>query len=96
MTNQVGILHFFFFLVLGSQAFNNLDLEGRLAGLDLLEGLVLGLGAHDTTTPLTAGLVVLLNVALLDGRDELGELVLVLRADLGDGEDGSGLSNKNC
>lgn len=30
-------------------------------------------------------------VAVLDGGDELGELVLVLGADLGDGEDSSGL-----
>lgn len=33
----------------------------------------------------------LLNEAVLDGRDELGELSLVLRADLGEGKDSSGL-----
>lgn len=37
------------------------------------------------------GLLGLLEVTLLDGGDELGELRVVLGADLGDGEDGSGL-----
>jgi hypothetical protein len=37
------------------------------------------------------GLLVLLEVAVLDGGDELGELSLVLGADLGQGDDGSGL-----
>jgi hypothetical protein len=39
----------------------------------------------------TLGLLVLLHVALLDGLDELGKLRLVLGADLGDSDDGSGL-----
>jgi len=34
---------------------------------------------------------VLLHVAILDGRDELGELVLVLGADLSEGQDSGGL-----
>lgn len=69
----------------------SLDLDGKLLGtLPLLDALG-GLVAHDATTPLAPGLVVLLHVTLLDGRDELGELVLVLRADLGKGEDGSSL-----
>jgi hypothetical protein len=34
---------------------------------------------------------VLLHVAILDGRDELGELVLVLRSDLSKGQDSGGL-----
>jgi hypothetical protein len=38
-----------------------------------------------------AVLLVLVAVALLDSRDELGELGLVLSADLSDGEDGSSL-----
>lgn len=33
----------------------------------------------------------LLHVAILDGRDELGELVLVLGADLSEGQDSGGL-----
>lgn len=57
----------------------------------LLQGAHLGLGAHDATTPLSAGLVVLVHEAVLDGRDELGELRLVLGADLGEGEDSGGL-----
>jgi hypothetical protein len=39
----------------------------------------------------TAGLLVLVAVALLDGRDELGELGAVLGANLGESEDGGGL-----
>lgn len=70
---------------------SNLDLDGVLESLLALGNLHLGLDAHDATTPLAASLLVLLDVALLDGRDELGELVLVLSADLGESEDGSGL-----
>lgn len=68
-----------------------LNLGGSLKSTLLLEGAHLGLGAHDTTTPLSAGLVVLVHEAILDGGDELGELSLVLGADLGEGEDSSGL-----
>jgi len=39
----------------------------------------------------TLGLLVLGHVAGLDGVDELGELVLVLLADLGESKDGGGL-----
>ena len=69
----------------------SLDLDGGLDGLALLLLAVVGLGAHDTTTPVTAGLLVLVGVALLDGREELGELGLVLGAGLGQGQDGRGL-----
>jgi hypothetical protein len=69
----------------------SLDLGSSLKSLLLLDDLHLSLRAHDTTTPLSAGLVVLLKVTVLDSRDELGELVLVLGADLGDGEDSGGL-----
>jgi len=68
-----------------------LDLGSSLKSLLLLDDLHLSLGTHDTTTPLSAGLVVLLKVTVLDSGDELGELVLVLGADLGDGEDSGGL-----
>ena len=68
-----------------------LDLDGGIEGLLALLDALLGLEAHDATTPLLAGILVLLDVALLDGRDELGELVLVLGADLGEGEDSGGL-----
>jgi hypothetical protein len=70
---------------------NCLDLDGALEGLGLLCGLGVGLSAHDATTPVTLGLLVLLHVALLDGLDELGKLRLVLGADLGDGDDSGGL-----
>ena len=68
-----------------------LDLDGKLESPLLLRDAVHGLLAHDTATPLLAGLLVLLNVTLLDGGDELGELGLVLRSDLGDSKDSSGL-----
>ena len=68
-----------------------LDLDGVLDGLLALLDTVVGLGTHDATAPLLAGILVLLKVSLLDGGDELGELGLVLSADLGDGENGGGL-----
>ena len=74
-----------------SVAMHRLDLDGGLEGLLALLDALLGLGAHDATAPALAGILVLLDVALLDGRDELGELVLVLGADLGDGEDSGSL-----
>jgi hypothetical protein len=70
---------------------NCLDLDGALEGLGLLCGLGVGLSAHDATTPVTLGLLVLLHVALLDSLDELGKLRLVLGANLSDGDDGGGL-----
>lgn len=69
----------------------SLNLDGGLEGLLALLDALLGLVAHDATAPLLAGILVLLDVALLDGGDELGELALVLGADLGDGEDSGGL-----
>lgn len=68
-----------------------LNLGGSLESLLLLQGAHLGLGAHDTTTPLSAGLLVLVHEAILDGGDELGQLSLVLGADLSEGEDSGGL-----
>jgi hypothetical protein len=69
----------------------SLDLDGRLDGLALLLLAIVGLGTHDTTTPVTTVLLVLVRVTLLDGRDELGELGVVLGADLGQSNDGGGL-----
>src|SRR5690349_15811934 len=69
----------------------SLNLDSRLQSLLALLNALVGLVAHDATTPLLASSLVLLNVALLDGGDELGELALVLGADLSKGEDGSGL-----
>lgn len=46
----------------------------------------------DSTTPVTVGRLVLVGVVGLDGRDELGELGLVLFADLTEGEARRGLA----
>ena len=69
----------------------NLDLDGGLNSLALLLLAGVGLGTHDTTTPVTAGILVLVGVTLLDGREELGELSLVLSADLGQSKNSRGL-----
>lgn len=70
----------------------NLDLDGGLESLPALLHAGVGLGTHDATTPVAGSLLmVVLEVAIVDGGDELGELGLVLGADLGEGEDGSGL-----
>jgi len=53
------------------------------------------LGAADTTTPVARRLGVLVRVVGLDGRDELGELGLVLGADVAKGEDRRGLAADN-
>ena len=68
-----------------------LDLDSGLQGLLALLDALLGLVSHDTTTPLLASVLVLLQVSILDGGHKLGKLVLVLGADLGEGEDGRGL-----
>lgn len=68
-----------------------LDLDGSVKSLLLLGNEGVGLVAHDSTSPVAAGLLVLVGVSLLDGGDELGELGLVLGADLSKSEDGSGL-----
>lgn len=72
-------------------AIRHLNLDLTLGTLLLLAHGSVGLGTHDTTTPVAAGLVVLVHEALLDGLGELGELALVLTTDLGDGESGSSL-----
>lgn len=74
-----------------SKGIDGLDLESSLLSLPLLLLGVDGLLAHDATTPLAGSLLVLLEVTVLDGGDELGELGLVLGADLGQGEDSGGL-----
>lgn len=62
---------------------NRLDFDGALESLPPLLHASVGLGTHDTTTPVAVGLLVLLEVTVIDGGVELGELVLVLGADLG-------------
>lgn len=51
----------------------------------------LGLGAHDTTTPVLAHLISLLIVVGLDTGNEGSKLLLVLRLDLSDGNAGGSL-----
>lgn len=76
-----------------SQRGINLDLDGVLNSLALLLLAGVGLGTHDTTTPVAAGLIVLVGVALLDGGEELGELSLVLSTDLSQSQNGGGLKD---
>lgn len=72
----------------------HLDLDLTLDALTLLSLVGLGLGTHDATTPVALGLLVLLEVSLLDSLDELGKLSLVLGANLGDCEGSGGLAAK--
>jgi hypothetical protein len=59
----------------------NLDLNGRFQSLTLLILASIGLGTHNTTTPVTSVFFVFIGVAILDGADELGEFVLVFLFD---------------
>lgn len=70
---------------------DSLNLGGSLQSLLLLDNLHLSLLAHDTTTPLLPGLLMRLHETVLDSSDELGQLVLVLRAHLGHSQDSGGL-----
>jgi hypothetical protein len=56
----------------GFQAGRLLDLNRLLKRLALLLLPGLGLGTHDTSTPVAAVLFMLLLVAFLNGLDELG------------------------
>ena len=69
----------------------HLDLDGTLKSLALLVLAGVGLGTHDTTSPVALRLLDIGHVTLLDGGDELGVLGLVFGADLGESEDCSGL-----
>ena len=70
---------------------NRLDLDFPLCTLLLLPLACLGLRTHDSTAPVTAGLLVLVDVALLDRLHDLGQLGLVFAANFGDCESGGGL-----
>lgn len=74
--------------------FKALNADSGLNGLALLLLAGNGLGTHDTTTPVAAGVLVLVGVALLDGGEELGELSLVLGAGLSESENGGGLDDE--
>lgn len=60
-----------------------------------LTDLGVGLGSHDTTSPVPLGLLILLEVALLDSGDQFGKITFVLATDFGQGKNGSGLV-KEC
>jgi hypothetical protein len=66
-------------------------LQRVLDGVGTLGHLVVGLEAHESTTPGLASILVLVGVVGLDGRDQGGELGLVLGTGLGEGESGGGL-----
>jgi len=68
-----------------------LNLDLAVETLLLLALICLGLGTHDTTTPVFLGLLMLVKISLLDSRDEFGKLRLVFAADLSDGEGGGSL-----
>lgn len=70
---------------------NRLDLDFPLRTLLLLPLPRICLRTHDATAPVAAVLLVLVDVALLDGGHDLGELGLVFAADFGDGESGGSL-----
>ena len=69
----------------------HLDLDRALKSLPLLLLAGVGLEAHDTATPVSPTLLVLVGVALLDGRDKLGQLRLILRLDLSQSKDSRSL-----
>lgn len=62
---------------------------------DRLTDLGVGLSSHDTTSPVPLGLLILLEVALLDSGDEFGKIAFILTTDFSQGKNGSGLV-KEC
>jgi hypothetical protein len=68
-----------------------LDLDSRLHSLALLLSASIGLGTHDTTTPVSLGFLVLLRVTLLNGLKQLRQLSLVLGSNLSQSNDSGSL-----
>src|ERR1700733_4027974 len=68
---------------------NHLDLDGALQRFPTLLHTSVRLGAHNTTAPVANVLLVLLEVAILDRRDKLGEFRLVFGSDLSKSNDSS-------
>lgn len=77
--------------VTNPQSKHNLDLDGVVKSLALLLSSCIGLSTHNTTTPVSLSLLVLLGVTLLDSLNQLGKLSLVLRSNLGQSNNGSSL-----
>lgn len=71
-----------------------LDLDGSIESLLLLQLAHVGLGTHDTATPLLACVVGVGHVSIFDSGNELGELTLILRSDLSQSKDGGGLKEQ--
>ena len=71
-----------------------LDLDRGLKRLALLLLPRVGLGTHDSATPLASTILVLICVALFDSRNELTEVGLILGSDLSQGN-GSGSLRAN-
>ncbi len=75
----------------GTNDKQNLDLDRILHRLALFLNTGIGLGAHDSSAPVALGFLVLVRVALLDGREQFRELGLVLLTHLCESKDGRGL-----
>jgi len=73
---------------------NGLLFLGELLGLSLLKlgNTGIGFGAEQTTTPVTTDLFEAVIVVVLDGLNQFGEVQLVTRVNLGEGNAGAGLA----
>jgi hypothetical protein len=69
----------------------HLDLDSALESLPPLLHASVRLSTHNTTAPVADRVLVLLEVTVVDGGNELGELALVLGTNLGQSKNGSGL-----
>ena len=68
-----------------------LDLDLTIRTLLRLPVSRLCFGSHDAATPVTSRVLTLIEEALFDRLDDLGQLRFVLFANLGDGQSGSSL-----
>jgi len=68
-----------------------LNLNGSVQSSLLLDFTSLGLESQNTTTPLASGLLVLLNITLLDGGNKLRQLRFVLRSHFSESKDSGSL-----
>lgn len=91
-TKSKGAIHLLVVVLSGGSGSSHSDGLGLESGdLSTLSELVVGSLREVSTTPVTADLVSLVEVVGLGGRDEVGELTLVLGSDLLDESNGSGL-----
>lgn len=73
-----------------------LDLDFTGSSLLTLLGLHVGFETHDTTSPDTTSLLVLVSKVDLDGRDESSKLLLVFRLDINKGKSSGSLLVDKC